>query len=394
MRATEAKYRDVFEGALEGMFQVSPNGRLIDANRSAATMLGFHSVDELISKSEDFHASLWHLPCERSRFTTQFEEHGFVRRFECRLKRKDNTTVLAMLSCRKVHAPDGTYLYSQGFFEDITDLKHAELSLSENQHLLQEAEMFGHFACYVHDINTGAWTGSAELDLLFGVDDRYRRDVAGWEALIHPDDRAMMSAYFADEVVKQRGLFDKAYRIIRHADKEERWVHGTGWLEYDAQGRPQTMHGLIKDITEQKRAEMKLLDSEERYRMTFEQAPVGIIHVSFEGRVLRCNPRFAEIIGYPLEHASGISIAQITRPEDRTDTFAAPKPASTLDAEASSFEQQYVRMDGTLIWVKVTASIQRDRYGRALHYIVLIEDIHAQKQGEERLWPKLQSFSG
>ena len=76
------------------------------------------------------------------------------------------------------------------------------------------------------------------------------------------------------------------------------------------------MRGIIQDITERKLSEIQLRDSEERYRATFEQAAVGIVHTSFEGTVLRCNPRFAEIVGYSPEEIPGMTVQQLTAPED------------------------------------------------------------------------------
>ena len=96
------------------------------------------------------------------------------------------------------------------------------------------------------------------LDELFGIDEAYERSVEGWLALIRSDDRAMMDDYFRNEVLVQGKAFDKEYRIIRLDDQAERWVHGLGKLEFDAQGRPLKMHGTIQDITERKKTEIEL----------------------------------------------------------------------------------------------------------------------------------------
>ncbi len=195
--------------------------------------------------------------------------------------------------------------------------------------------------------------------------------LAGWAALIHPDDRAMMTAYFAEEVLGNAKAFDKEYRIVRHTDGEEHWVHGMGRLEFDAQGKPSKMRGVIKDITGRKQAEMQLRDSEERYRNTFEQAPVGVVHTSFEGRILRCNARFAEILGYSPEEIPGKTVQQLTAPEDLSRSIEHLQPPSNDAAQTSSFEKRFIRKDGSLAWTKLTISIQRDgqRASLALHHI-------------------------
>ena len=111
---------------------------------------------------------------------------------------------------------------------------------------------------YVTDIVAGTWTSSEVLDGLFGIGKEYERNVEGWGALVHSDDRADMVTYFVDEVIGQRRPFDREYRIVRHSDGAVRWVHGLGRLDFDAQGQPVKMHGTIKDITERKLAEETL----------------------------------------------------------------------------------------------------------------------------------------
>jgi diguanylate cyclase (GGDEF)-like protein/PAS domain S-box-containing protein len=140
-----------------------------------------------------------------------------------------------------------------------------------------------------------------------------------------------------------------------------------------------------KDITKRKLAEMELRDSEERYRATFEQAAVGIVHVSFDGRYLRCNTRFAEIVGYAQEEIPGMTFQQITLPEDQAKCETARQQIASGAIEGASLEKRYLRKDGSLIWVKLTCSTQRDAEGRALHNIAIVEDINARKTVEESL---------
>ena len=77
-----------------------------------------------------------------------------------------------------------------------------------------------------------------------------------------------------------------------------------------------SLFGTLQDTTAQKETEANLRNSEERYRATFEQAAVGMVHTGFDGRFLRCNPRFAQIVGYPAEELPGMTFQQITHPED------------------------------------------------------------------------------
>jgi len=132
-------------------------------------------------------------------------------------------------------------------------------------------------------------------------------------------------------------------------------------------------------------SEESLRDSEELYRSTFDQAAVGILHVSFEGRILRCNAHFAEIIGYPIEEIPGCTIQRFTPPEFRTETKEAFQLLVTGEASRSGLEKPYLRKDGTLTWVKLSSSIQRDGNGQALHLITFMQDINERKAAEKHL---------
>jgi diguanylate cyclase (GGDEF)-like protein/PAS domain S-box-containing protein len=140
-----------------------------------------------------------------------------------------------------------------------------------------------------------------------------------------------------------------------------------------------------KDITERKRAEKQLRDSEERYRATFDQAAIGIVHTSFEGPILRCNARFAEILGYTPDEIRGMTFQQITLPEDLPESLAILKRLSTGEIGSASWEKRYLRKDGSVTWAKLAVSIQRDGEGRPLHYLGMVEDINALKAAEARL---------
>jgi diguanylate cyclase (GGDEF)-like protein/PAS domain S-box-containing protein len=385
LREAEKKYRDIFEEALEGMCQTTIEGRFLTANPAVARMLGYDSPEELISMVTDLAWDVWVNPDERMKYLRLLEENGSVRSFECQFKRKDGRHIWVSMNDRLVCGADGRSLYLEGFMEDIRERKRAEAALRDSLNSLQESQAIGGLGSYVLDIGTGVWTSSDVLDEILGIGKEYERTVAGWTTLIHPDDRAMMAAYFAEEVASKSRNFDKEYRIIRQTDQAERWVHGIGRLEFGGKGQPVKMHGVIKDITERKLSEMQLRDSEERYRATFEQAAVGIVHASLEGRYLRCNARFAEIIGYAQEEVPGLSFQQITAAEDQESSLTMHKSLLEGAAENRSVEKRYVRKDGSLVWVRVTLSPQCDGEGRVLYFIAIVEDIQARKEAEERL---------
>lgn len=388
LEEARTKYRDIYEGALEGMFQTTIEGQILTVNPALAKMLGYESPEDFLSSVKDLAQEVWQDPDERSRYLETLLERRSVRGYECRFKHKDGTIVWVLLNSQMILGPDAQVTYHEGFIVDITERKRAEQSIRESAESLEEAQRIGCLGSYVLDISAQEWTSSNALDELFGIDKKYDRTVAGWLALIHPDDRMMMANHSADVISGRLKQFDKEYRIIRCSDHAERWVHGLGRLEFDALRNPQILRGVIKDITGSKRSEIALRDSERRYRQSFEQAAVGMIHTSLEGQILRCNTKFAEIIGYSADEIAGITFQQITAPEDLQRSNAALRRTTTgvVDVTPTSvWEKRYIRKDGSLTWVKLTISIQRDEEGRALHYITVVEDINERKAAEASL---------
>ena len=382
LRKAEKKYWSIFDGALEGMFQTTLSGKVLAANSAVAKILGYESPTDAITAIMDVSRDVWLNSAERSNYLERLQTCGAIRDFECQLKRADGTPVWVSVSARVVCDEDQHPLYLDGFLEDISERKRAEEELRESRDSLREAQIIGGLGIYVLDIGKGVWTSSSLLDEIFGIDQRYERSVECWAALIHPDDRAMMTAYFAEEVIGKKRPFDKEYRIVRQTDRATLWVHGQGRLEFDDEGRPLTMRGVIRDITERRQATRELEESEERFRATFEQAAVGIIHTALDGRILRCNARFAEIIGYPLDEVPGMTFQQITPPEDLPESIGALNRFVSGQATSASWEKRYIRKDGRLTWAKLTISVQRDEGGRALHLIGVVEDSNARKDAE------------
>ncbi|MBN1410923.1 MAG: response regulator [Spirochaetales bacterium] len=152
-----------------------------------------------------------------------------------------------------------------GFCElsrDITELKNVEKSLRESERTLLESQAVAQTGSYVLDIESGYWKSSKVLDEIFGITDEYPKNVEGWVSLIQDDWKEIMVDYLSIQVVKKRQPFDKQYKIIRFNDKQERWIHGHGKLDFDASGNPVKMIGTIRDITDIKEMETKMRQTE------------------------------------------------------------------------------------------------------------------------------------
>ena len=138
-------------------------------------------------------------------------------------------------------------------------------------------------------------------------------------------------------------------------------------------------HGVGGELRRRQR------NSEDRYRASFDQAAVGILHTSLDGKILKCNESFGKIVGYAPKELEGSSFQAITPPEDQNTGQSAAVSLLSGEVESTSFEKRYVRKDGTRTWVLLTISIQHDEEGLPLFFLTLVQDINARKQAEEKL---------
>ena len=201
---------------------------------------------------------------------------------------------------------DGSVVGLCGIITDITQRKKAEDDLSRSELFSQKSQAAARIGSYSLDIEQATWSCSAATAEVFGVDDEYPRTVEGWISLIHPDDMETMSNYLFQEVIGKHRSFDKEYRILRDDTGRERWLHGLGELEFDAQGHPIRMIGTIQDITSRKCAEESLVESEARFK-ALHNASFGGITVHDKGVILECNKGLSEMTGYSNDELLGMN---------------------------------------------------------------------------------------
>jgi PAS domain S-box-containing protein len=141
----------------------------------------------------------------------------------------------------------------------------------------------------------------------------------------------------------------------------------------------------IAATIERARTNVLLQESEERFRATFEQAAVGIAHVSPEGRFLRVNQRFCEIAGYSRTEILGFRVQDITHPDDLSLDIEQVNQLLTGQCDTYSMEKRYIRKSGEVVWINLTVALVRDPAGQPLWFIRVIEDIDSRKQAEEKV---------
>ncbi len=139
---------------------------------------------------------------------------------------------------------------------------------------------------------------------------------------------------------------------------------------------------MFQDLTE---AAAALAESEERFRTTFEQASVGIAHISIEGRWLRMNRRLLEITGYEPGEMEHLSYRDVTHPDDLALEEHLIQRLLADEVDQYRLEKRYIRKGGGETWVNVNRTVQRNEHGDPLYFISVIEDVSARKTAEQNM---------
>jgi PAS domain S-box-containing protein len=207
--------------------------------------------------------------------------------------------------------------------------------------------------------------------------------IAEWFQRIHPEDRERaersVEAYMAGETPR----YESEYRV-RHSDGSYRWILSRGVAVRDAGGTPIRFIGSTIDITDRRRAEEALRDSEERFRSLFSQTIVGVARVDLDRRFVQANPRYCEIVGRSELELLQLRIEDITHPDDL------PRNLSLFDELAQGgtpyqMEKRYIRPDGSHVWVNNSVSALFDEKCRPNSIFTVTLDVTQRKQVEEAL---------
>ncbi len=139
---------------------------------------------------------------------------------------------------------------------------------------------------------------------------------------------------------------------------------------------------LVSDISAIKRAELALRESEERFSLTIDEAPIGMALVALDGRFTRVNRVLCEIVGYTPDELTGLTFQAITHPDDLNADLELVGQLARGEISRYQLEKRYVRKDGTDVDILLSCSLLRGRDGVPLHYIAQIEDITERKRLE------------
>jgi PAS domain S-box-containing protein len=300
LRASEQRYRSLFESVPIGLYRSTPEGRIVDANDALVQMLGYPSREKLLETPAQ---ALFCDPADRQRWQAEMDAKGVVSYFVTQLKRYDGTPIWVVDRARAVRDPQGTILYYDGSLVDITEQRRSEEALRASEARYRALVESSPDGIGIHQDGRVVFVNPAGARLLGAQNPD---ELVGKPAmdLLHPDYREVVRERIQRSLATGQPappLMEKFIRLDGTVIDVEVTAVPIMW-----EGRP-AMQVVFRDITERKRMEEELKASEERYRDLFENANDGIYILDRAGRIVSFNRKAEEITGYTVEEVRGQS---------------------------------------------------------------------------------------
>lgn len=263
---------------------------------------------------------------------------------------------------------------------DLTARKQAENALRQSEERFRQLAEAVQEGFFVFETATSQYSYlNPACIALTGVplppcqdDPPFVQGMMHWWNRIHPDDRDRIKAALMQE--QQGQQFDQEYRFL-YSDGEVRWLRSKAFPLRDETGTVVRIVGTVDDVTERRSFEEALQQSEEKFRRTFDDAPIGASLVSATGQFLRVNARYCELLGYTEAELLSMSFQDITHPNDLLADLEGFHQMVAGEISAFQMEKRYLTKQGEVVPVLLNSAPIRDPDGQLLYVLGHVQDI-------------------
>jgi PAS domain S-box-containing protein len=389
LKASEENFRNSFDNSPMGSMVFKRDGDIIYANRALLDIYGFSSIEELLNTP----VKERYTPEAYAEYLVRFAEflNGKTEAmdYELSIVRKDGT-VRQLQAYRREVTWGGERQYQLRYF-DITERKKAEEALKNSE------ERFRRLAENAQDIifryrqlpSLGFdYISPAVLRISGYAPEEFYADPLLLFKVVHPDSRS-----FLEEITSRpQDYLDKPVVL--------RWIHKNGeaiWTEqrsvpiYDEDGKIIAIEGIIRDVTERKKAEEILRESEENLQTYLDNAPEGVCLYDLQGVFLYSNKMAEEILGYRKEELIGNSFLSLNILPAKYLAKAGELLAFNATGRVTGPDEfELIKKDGNHTWVEISTTPIKQK--ERMLIISFVRDINDRKQADEALKGTEENF--
>ncbi len=373
----------LMEQASVGIGLTDLRGNLFDINPAAQRMYGY-SREELLQMNFADYTHPEDLQKDQGLFQQLVEGKISSYSLEKRYLRKDGSQFWGRLTISLIRDLQGQPQFAASVLEDISEAKQVEAALrqseAEKQAIIQAIPDL-----MVWIDAQGRYLSMARRpeDFVALADEQEIRGKAIPD--IMPPGLAELELFYLQEALRTGQQQIYSYPLMLNG--EERYFE----VRMVPSGTEKVL-AVVREFTDQKRAEVALRSSEERLRAVLENAPNAINVLSLDGRILECNPAALNLLGYTLQELQSLSFPDYTYPEDHGLSEAVLAELLAGKRRSYRYEKRFLHKQGHVVWTRVAVSLLRDSANTPTHIISIIEDITQAKRLEQERLVALESL--
>ncbi|HKV79257.1 MAG TPA: PAS domain S-box protein [Candidatus Sulfotelmatobacter sp.] len=382
LRESEELYRSTFELTAVGIAHADAEGRWLRANKKFCEIVGYTESELLlrtyqsITHPADLAADVAnHEKIKKHELTSHSMEKRYIR--------KDGSQVWTNLSVAGVWDENGGFRHFISVVEDIDAKKQAEDAVRQTEERLRLAQQAANVGTFEWNIKTGVNRWTPELEQIYGLPPGgFAGTQSAWEQLLHPEDRER-AINAVKRALSEKGTgFEEQWRVI-WGDGSVHWLLGRAWVLRDDAGVPDRLIGVNVDITERKRVEDALAESQKQLVLALESSKTAMFDWDVLQRRGKWNAQMTAL--YTFEPAGEYITAEewvrLFHPDD-VQRLMKEAERSWSEGEEFSFEFRTVPRNGEFRWVTSHGRIVRDGEGKAVRMIGIHTDITDRKRNE------------
>lgn len=396
LRKSAAEIEDLYNRAPIGYHSVDQDGMLVRINDTELAWLGY-TREEVVGRM-----SFADLLTPESLLTFRenypaFKARGWVRDLEFEMIRKDRSVLPVLLSATAIKDDSGNYLMSRSTIYDITERRRMEAALRESGRHIRQLLAELPTAVVVHGPDSSIRYGNATATNLLGLNEDQLLGKTAFDPYWHfvRDDGSVMPVeeYPANRVIAEnRPLRDYLVGIVRSAGAEPLWVYVNAFPDLDSRGHLQKVIVSFVDITERRRAELALQESEERYHSVIAALFEGVILMDAEGAIRASNTSAERILGLTVDQMAGRTSLDPQWQAVQEDGSPFPGEAHPAWVTLQTGEPCHNvtmgghKTDGTLTWLSINSqALFRPGDTKPYAVVTSFADITERKRTEEEL---------
>lgn len=375
-------FHAAFQSSAIGMGLLSLNGDILAVNAAVCKMSGY-TEEELTGRNDqqnvyppdadvgmDFHKEM--LEGKRQFYTV-----------ERRYVKKNGEIFWTRLTLSLVRDAEGKPAYLVGQIEDIDEQKRTLAEMVESEARFRAMFESSALGVAVLDVSTLCLRFNERAFMMLGYPTK-EIQLNSIDELLRENYREQELPRFQELLEGRRDTYDTE-RVYEYSDRPTVWAKVTFSVVRGPSGELRYIVGMLEDITEQKKAQQTLAESESRFRAMYENAAIGISLIAPDGRVLAVNPVLVQLSGRTEEELIALGGQSITYEEDLELGRAEFYQVLTGERDSYQVEKRYVHQDGRIQWMRQSVSAVRDAKGKVLYLVVIAEDIDERKRAVEEL---------